>query len=140
MTLECAWNMQVSRALQRRERRRAGLGSSQREEADIRRKRRTNRMLIAMVAIFMCCWLPLNVVLMAINYFPAIRGANADIIFFVAHIIAMSSTMYNLFLYGWMNDGFRKVRTIIKCDKKPAVIAKKLSLVFTVGLNASRKF
>lgn len=103
-------DVQVSRALQRRERRRAGLGSSKREEADIRRKRRTNRMLIAVVSIFMCCWLPLNIVLMAVNYFPSIRGAIVvDIIFFWAHIIAMSSTTYNLFLYGWMNDGFKKV-------------------------------
>jgi len=35
-----------------------------RNRMKLRRKRRTNRMLIAMVAIFAVCWLPLNVILL----------------------------------------------------------------------------
>jgi len=34
-------------------------------QIEIRRKRRTNRMLVAMVTIFVVCWLPLNVLHMA---------------------------------------------------------------------------
>ena len=36
--------------------------------------------------------------------------------FFAAHVIAMSSTIYNPFLYAWMNDNFNKeFRQVIPC-------------------------
>lgn len=39
-----------------------GSKNSRKEEADRERKRRTNRMLISMVAVFLLSWLPLNLV------------------------------------------------------------------------------
>ena len=65
----------VSVALRRRAR--GSLGSRRptengttdvRNRLKLRRKRRTNRMLIAMVAIFAVCWLPLNVILLSLEY------------------------------------------------------------------------
>ncbi|CAH8464284.1 unnamed protein product [Schistosoma curassoni] len=60
------------------------------EERDIKRKRRTNTMLIAMVVIFVICWIPLNILWMVMD------------------VHTMSSAVYNPFLYAWMNSNFRK--------------------------------
>ena len=109
----------VSQALRRRSKSRIGSGSANRErdEMEIRRKRRTNKMLIAMVTIFVCCWLPLNMTLLTSEY-EASFGKNAyfSLIFFSAHVIAMSSTIYNPFLYAWMNDNFKKeFKLVLPC-------------------------
>ena len=66
-------------------------------------------MLIAMVAIFIVCWLPLNVMNLLLEYREQQIGNWRFIllVFFVAHVVAMSSTVYNPFLYAWMNDAFR---------------------------------
>jgi len=37
-------------------------------------------------------------------------------VFFVAHLIAMSSTVYNPFVYAWYNDTFRaQLRKVVPC-------------------------
>ena len=37
-------------------------------------------------------------------------------VFFVAHLIAMSSTVYNPFVYAWFNDTFRaQLRKLVPC-------------------------
>ena len=84
---------------------------------EIRRKRRTNKMLIAMVSIFVCCWLPLNVVHIISEYRESITEWNYFVlVFFIAHVIAMSSTIYNPFLYAWMNENFKKeFKQVVPC-------------------------
>lgn len=102
----------VSRVLRTRARAKIGAGRANRErhEVDLRRKRRTNRMLIAMVSIFVCCWFPLNVIHLTSDYSASDieTWSYFHLLFFTAHVIAMSSTVYNPFLYGWMNENFRK--------------------------------
>lgn len=111
--------LKVSLALRKRSRSRIGTGSMNRErdEMEIKRKRRTNNMLIAMVTIFVICWFPLNIVLLANEYvtgFPILPVF--PLIFFTSHVIAMSSTIYNPFLYAWMNDNFRKeFKLVLPC-------------------------
>ncbi|CAG5095686.1 Similar to RYa-R: RYamide receptor (Drosophila melanogaster) [Cotesia congregata] len=51
----------VSIKLNDRAKSKPGCKTSKREEADRERKKRTNRMLIAMVTIFGVCWMPLNI-------------------------------------------------------------------------------
>ncbi|XP_017002194.2 neuropeptide Y receptor type 6 [Drosophila takahashii] len=99
----------ISVKLNQRARAKPGSKSSRREEADRDRKKRTNRMLIAMVAVFGLSWLPINVV----NIFDDFDDKSNEwrfyfLFFFVAHSIAMSSTCYNPFLYAWLNENFRK--------------------------------
>ena len=106
----------VSLALRRRSKTRIGSGtaSKERDEMEIRRKRRTNKMLIAMVTIFVCCWLPLNMVLLVAEYDDEFNYFTLT--FFSAHVIAMSSTIYNPFLYAWMNDNFKKeFKLVLPC-------------------------
>lgn len=94
-----------------------GPGSELRQRVRIQRKRRTNRMLIAMVAIFAVCWMPLNAILLTIEYNEELTQSPYFLtVFFVAHVIAVSSTIYNPFLYAWMNDNFRKeFRRVLPC-------------------------
>lgn len=109
----------VSLALRKRSKSRIGTGSVNRERdvMEIRRKRRTNKMLIAMVTIFVICWLPLNLVLLVGEYYGSFAGERYyPLMFFAAHVIAMSSTIYNPFLYAWMNDNFKKeFKLILPC-------------------------
>jgi len=42
-------------------------------------------------------------------------------VFFVAHLIAMSSTVYNPFVYAWFNDTFRaQFRKVVPCCRRGA--------------------
>jgi neuropeptide Y receptor len=88
---------------------RPGIRNPVRDEIEIKRKRRTNKMLIAMISIFVCCWLPLNLVHISSEYKEAfLQWSLFYLIFFIAHVIAMSSTIYNPFLYAFMNENFKK--------------------------------
>lgn len=77
-------------------------------DREVLRNRRTTRMLIAMVSIFVCCWMPLNAFFVLIDYYVLQAWRYFYGAFLLAHLIAMSSTVYNPFLYAWMNNGFRK--------------------------------
>ena len=99
----------VSIRLNDRARMKPGNKSNRRDEADRERKKRTNRMLIAMVAIFCISWSPLNIVNVVEDFYPpAMSWIYYKVLFFMAHCLAMSSTCYNPFLYAWLNDNFRK--------------------------------
>ncbi|VEL36810.1 unnamed protein product, partial [Protopolystoma xenopodis] len=100
----------------------SGVKSRYQGEQEIRRKRRTNTMLIAMVIIFVVCWIPLNVhwIVTDVINDGQINGVRRNkyftLIFFVCHLLAMSSAVYNPFLYAWMNENFRKeFRRILPC-------------------------
>lgn len=99
----------VSIKLNDRAKAKPGSKTSKKEEVDRSRKKRTNLMLISMVAVFGISWMPINVV----NIFNDFHQGTEDLIFynllfFIAHSIAMSSTCYNPFLYAWLNENFRK--------------------------------
>uniref|UniRef100_A0A6V7JM72 G-protein coupled receptors family 1 profile domain-containing protein n=1 Tax=Bracon brevicornis TaxID=1563983 RepID=A0A6V7JM72_9HYME len=99
----------VSIRLNDRARHKPGTKTSRREEADRERKRRTNRMLIAMVGIFTICWLPMNILNIVDDFNVDISNwAYFRLCFFITHALAMSSTCYNPFVYAWLNDNFRK--------------------------------
>ena len=86
--------------------------SAAKAEQDRARNQRTNRMLISMVVVFGIGWLPLNTInlLSDINPFPipTYCWEYFTFIFFISHVLAMSSTCYNPFLYGCYNDAFQK--------------------------------
>ena len=80
------------------------------EEMERKRNIRTNRMLISMVVVFGICWLPLNTInfLADLNLFPIFCWEYHHFVFFVCHVMAMSSTCYNPFLYGCHNESFQR--------------------------------
>ena len=79
------------------------------------RTKRMNKMLIYMVVIFCVCWFPnslihlvdniTNLVSTKLNGWLEWKGY--WVTFYTTHVIAMSSTCYNPFLYGFMNPAFR---------------------------------
>nr|AAK58856.1 putative neuropeptide receptor NPR1 [Girardia tigrina] len=100
-----------------------GVKSREREEMEVKRKRRTNHMLIAMVTIFIICWTPLNMlwiiseILGKFDVFIS-DSRNFFLIFLCSHLTAMSGTMYNPLLYGWMNKNFRmEFQRVLPCLK-----------------------
>ena len=112
ITIIICYTAIIRRLNQRAAERPGGLRrNKEREELERQRNQKTNRMLISMVVAFGICWLPLN----TINFL-----ADLDIIqppiycwefhhftFFVFHVMAMSSTCYNPFLYGLHNEAFQ---------------------------------
>lgn len=108
----------VSIKLNDRAKTKPGSKTSKKEEADRDRKKRTNRMLISMVAVFGISWLPLNAVNIFNDYYET-KSEYYTLLFFIAHCIAMSSTCYNPFLYAWLNDNFRKeFKQVLPCYKR----------------------
>jgi len=58
-------------------------------------------MLIAMVSIFVCCWLPLNAIIVTSEYLNHLYEWPYFLLTYLsAHVVAMSSTVYNPFLYA----------------------------------------
>lgn len=101
--------MKVCIKLKNRAKCKPGAKSVKKEEMERERTRRTNRMLITMVVIFGASWLPINIYNLIIDfYIPALSWSFLNIIFFISHAAAMSSTCYNPFLYAWLNENFRK--------------------------------
>lgn len=74
-------------------------------------------MLIAMVAVFLISWLPLNAINIISDFFPGMEKWKYNYLtFFCTHAIAMSSTCYNPFLYAWLNENFRKeFKQVLPC-------------------------
>ncbi|KAK9712433.1 7 transmembrane receptor (rhodopsin family) [Popillia japonica] len=106
--------LRISRRLNQRAKSKPGTKSARREEADREKKKRTNRMLIAMVTIFGVCWFPLNLVNLINDFYDL--GEFFHLFFFLTHAMAVSSTCYNPFLYAWLNENFRKeFKQVLPC-------------------------
>ncbi|XP_014665915.1 PREDICTED: neuropeptide Y receptor-like [Priapulus caudatus] len=110
--------IRVSLKLSRQAKKHVGQRSSKREEQDLKRKARLNRMLIAMVVMFGVCWLPLDMIhlLMFALGEPFTQWRYFLIVFLVWHMLAMSQTCYNPLLYSWLNENFRKeFKDVLPC-------------------------
>lgn len=130
----------VSFKLNDRAKAKAASKNSRKEEIDKSRKRRTNQMLIAMVAIFGFSWLPLNIINLCNDYYMyAIHYKYYFLIFFTVHVIAMASTCYNPFIYAWMNENFRKeFKQLIPCIDSSANLRGNIQLE-QLGVGPSEK-
>ncbi|CAD5228352.1 unnamed protein product [Bursaphelenchus okinawaensis] len=82
--------------------------SEQRKTA-LKRRLRTNRMLIAMVAVFLCCWTPavLFNFLRDYQWLPQLVAQQEYLFGVITHCISMSSTVWNPLLYTMLNEQFR---------------------------------
>lgn len=66
------------------------------------------KMMIACVAAFLVCWLPLNLFIVVSDQYPDIYNLSGiSYVWFVCHWLAMSHTCYNPVIYFWMNAKFR---------------------------------
>ena len=72
-------------------------------------RQRTNKVLLAIVSVFIVCWLPWNIfsLLTELNR-GLVRGAHYKFVDLLLKLFAMSSACINPFLYCWLNENFRK--------------------------------
>ena len=78
-----------------------------------KRRKRSNRMLIAVTITHFMSWLPLNVANVVITTLdsdkkPLIKNVeNLFILYAICHLASMTSAISNPLLYGFMNGNFR---------------------------------
>ncbi|CAL4157312.1 unnamed protein product [Meganyctiphanes norvegica] len=75
-----------------------------------KRMKKTNTLLISIALIFCLSWLPINIYNVVVDFYNPF-GENTEsmlIGFAICHMMGMSSACSNPFLYGWLNDNFRK--------------------------------
>lgn len=87
----------------------------------IRAKRKSIKLLIAVVVVFAICWMPLNLYHVLTDLHPNTKTFKYDsLAFFICLWVAVSSTCINPFLYCWINPHFRTkiVDKKVCCYKK----------------------
>lgn len=75
---------------------------------DEKRTKKTNTLLISIALIFGISWLPLNIFNTVADIHTFEDTQTFRIIFAVCHMAGMSSAVSNPWLYGWLNENFRK--------------------------------
>ncbi|XP_064631669.1 G-protein coupled receptor 83-like [Lineus longissimus] len=75
----------------------------------MRSKKKTIKMLIAVVLVFAISWLPLNIYYLVIQFPPSSSHniMHSGKAVFTCYWIAMSSVSVNPFIYCWFNEAFR---------------------------------
>uniref|UniRef100_A0A914VWT4 G-protein coupled receptors family 1 profile domain-containing protein n=1 Tax=Plectus sambesii TaxID=2011161 RepID=A0A914VWT4_9BILA len=82
---------------------------SEQRRLALKRRLRTNRMLIAMVVAFVASWLPSVVFnfLRDYEWLPKVVQSQEYLYGVITHCISMTSTVWNPVLYAWLNEQFR---------------------------------
>ena len=86
-----------------------------------------------MVCAFCACWMPLNVLHLTLDFGPEFdlrldRWPPLALVFFCAHLLAMSATLVHPVLYGAMNPGFRRHLALL-CERNRALRALKEAML-----------
>ncbi|XP_074640313.1 tachykinin-like peptides receptor 99D [Tubulanus polymorphus] len=80
-----------------------------RQGESVRSKKKVVKMLIVVVFLFAICWLPQHLYFVITTVKPSITvQQHSQYIYLVIYWIAMSNSMYNPFIYCWMNSRFRE--------------------------------
>ncbi|XP_070544545.1 substance-P receptor-like isoform X1 [Ptychodera flava] len=81
--------------------------ASNRHKEQLKAKRKVVKMLVIVVIIFAICWLPIHVYFLLGRFYDLYSYKHAREIYMTFYWLAMSNSMYNPFIYCWLNDSFR---------------------------------
>ncbi|XP_070543855.1 substance-P receptor-like [Ptychodera flava] len=82
---------------------------SHRHREQLRAKRKVVKMMIFVLLVFAVCWLPLHIFLLLTRYHLYLYARkHMQQVYLGIFWLAMSNSMYNPFIYCWMNDRFRR--------------------------------
>ncbi|KAI2798198.1 hypothetical protein BLOT_013316 [Blomia tropicalis] len=112
--------------------------SARREEQERERTRKTNGMLISMVSIFVISWLPLNIHNLLMDFYEETsHWPHQQTVFLFVHATAVSSAIYNPWIYAWLNDNFRKeFKAILPCGRLKSTFFR--STIIELQQNSTR--
>lgn len=98
-----------------------GAVTANQQLSQARAKRKSIKLLIAVVIVFAICWLPLNLYHLLTDLHPKPQMFQYNTMaFFACHWVAISSTCYNPFVYCWLNEHFREeVKSRFTCFYLP---------------------
>ncbi|XP_071808516.1 tachykinin-like peptides receptor 99D [Asterias amurensis] len=84
----------------------------------IKAKRKVVKMIIVVIAVFATCWLPLHIYqFLSFMSDSAYQKSYSLHIYLSVWTLAMSSSMYNPFIYCWLNDRFRAgFKRVFRCS------------------------
>ena len=103
----CYTSIMIKLRKRAQKRRSESLTAQQRVEEDARNKR-MNKMMILVTVIFGICWFPTQLSQLVIFKVDIYCWTLRDLTMYILHVLAMSSTCYNPFLYGFMNPAFKE--------------------------------
>lgn len=94
-----------------------GAVTANQQMSQARAKRKSIKLLIAVVVVFTLCWLPLILYHLLTTLHPNTEVFSYNInVYFACHWFAISSTCFNPFVYCWMNENFREeVKSRFRC-------------------------
>lgn len=77
---------------------------------EIRRNRRTTFILSCIALVYAISWLPMTMFQIASTLFPQMsqNPKTVYLVFAFCHMVAMSSSITNPLLYGWLNTNYRR--------------------------------
>lgn len=81
--------------------------ATRKQVKNLRRRSKTNRMLVAVVSLFAIAWTPYQLLSIASEFDAQLYSEYYKFVDLMLRVLAMSSSCINPFLYGWMNDAFR---------------------------------
>ncbi|XP_021924354.1 RYamide receptor isoform X2 [Zootermopsis nevadensis] len=85
-----------------------GEAENSRDQRMARSKRKMIKMMVIVVIIFTACWLPFNILMVALdNNSDLASWSGTPYLWFAFHWLAMSHSCYNPVIYCWMNTRFR---------------------------------
>lgn len=86
------------------------------------RKRKTNRLLVAIAVVFALSWLPLNLCNIVADVDSTLLMSLFDkrtaVVIAVCHLLVLCSACANPVLYGWLNDNFRREFLAVLCPTR----------------------
>lgn len=107
------------------------------------RKRKTNRLLVAIAVVFAGSWLPLNAYNIIADFDQAwlmslVDANRSAVVIAVCHLLVLCSACTNPVLYGWLNENFRREFIAVLCPSRLAAAAGTTSIRCCSCCNCNR--